>query len=120
MAGPTERDCAFCKIIRRELPAKIIHEDDDVIAFHDIRPQAPVHYLVVPKAHWPTLLDIPGDEAGTILAKIYDVIKVTVAKLGVSTTGFRVVVNCGRGAGQTIDHLHVHIVGGRFMRWPPG
>jgi histidine triad (HIT) family protein len=99
----------FQKIVAREIPAKIILEDDELIVFHDIRPQAPVHVLLVPKKPIPRLL-------GKLLIKAQE----TAELLGISKTGFRVVINSGRDGGETVPHLHVHLLGGRPLAWPPG
>ncbi len=108
----------FQKIIDREIPAKIAYEDDLCLAFHDVKPQAPVHVLVIPKKPVASVADLsPEDEqlAGHLLV----VIKKLADELGLSD-GYRVVANCGPDAGQTVDHLHLHLIGGRPLDWPPG
>lgn len=108
----------FTKIINREIPAKIIYEDDDLIAFHDIAPQAPVHFLVVPKKEIATLSDVT--EADTaLLGKIVFRAQQLAKELGCEK-GFRVVMNTGEDGGQTVYHIHLHVLGQRHMSWPPG
>jgi histidine triad (HIT) family protein len=108
----------FSKIIDRKIPARIEHEDDHCLAFHDVAPQAPTHVLVIPKKPIPSLADVePADEA--LVGHLVMVATQLAAKLGLGD-GYRLVVNCGRDGGQSVDHLHVHLLGGRAMRWPPG
>ena len=110
-------DCLFCRIIDRKIPAKIVYEDDRALAFDDVNPAAPVHVLVVPKIHVSTLNDL-GDTAlaGHLMAVA---VKVAGAK-GVAETGYRVVVNVNRDAMQSVFHVHIHLIGGRPLGWPPG
>jgi histidine triad (HIT) family protein len=109
----------FQKIIAREIPAKIISENDDLIVFHDINPQAPVHVLLVPKKPIPRLSEATAED-GIVLAKLLLQAEETAKTLGISQTGFRVVINSGRNGGETVPHLHVHLLGGRPLSWPPG
>jgi len=112
-------DCLFCKIIAREIPATIVYEDDRVLAFNDINPQAPTHVLVVPKRHIESLNElVAGDDAivGEVVRRGAAIAK----ERGISAAGFRVVFNTNRDAGQTVFHIHLHLVGGRTMHWPPG
>jgi histidine triad (HIT) family protein len=112
-------DCLFCRIIKREIPASIVYEDDRVLAFNDINPQAPTHLLVVPKRHIPSLNDLqPGDDqiVGEIVRRAAAIAK----DRGISEGGFRTVFNTNREAGQTVFHIHLHLLGGRAMSWPPG
>lgn len=111
--------CIFCKIVHKEIPSKIIYEDDKVLAFHDIAPQAPVHILVIPKKHYSTLLDMEEDDM-ELIGHIFKVIKKITKQTGVNDRGFRVVMNCNHEAGQTVYHIHFHILAGRQMHWPPG
>jgi histidine triad (HIT) family protein len=112
-------DCVFCKIIRRELPGKIIHEDETAVAIEDIRPQAPVHLLVLPKAHIENLGAVkPEDEA--LIGRLFGIAARLARERGLESRGYRTVINNGAGAGQTVDHLHVHVLGGRVLHWPPG
>jgi histidine triad (HIT) family protein len=108
----------FSKIIDRKIPARIEYEDDRCLAFHDVAPQAPTHVLVIPKKPIPSLADLePADEA--LVGHLVMVATQLAAKLGLGD-GYRLVVNCGRDGGQSVDHLHVHLLGGRQMHWPPG
>ena len=109
----------FSRIIRKEIPAKIVFEDDLCLAFHDVSPQAPVHVLVIPKKPIESLEQLTAEDA-ELLGHLWCVIPQLARELGVATTGYRVVVNCGRDGGQSVDHLHYHILGGRPMAWPPG
>jgi len=109
----------FEKIIAREIPAKFIFEDDEIVAFHDVNPQAPIHFLVVPKKVIPRIAEAtPPDHPliGRLLLVARDLAK----ELGLTEDGFRIVINNGRNGGETVPHLHVHVLGGRHMRWPPG
>jgi histidine triad (HIT) family protein len=108
----------FGKIIRGEIPARIIHDDDRCLAFHDVAPQAPVHVLVIPKKPIPSLAEADEDDAG-LLGHIVLVATQLARSLGLDD-GYRLVVNCGRDGGQSVDHLHVHLLGGRRLSWPPG
>lgn len=110
-------DCLFCKLIAKEVPCDIIYEDELCIAFNDIEPQAPVHFLVIPKAHYPANGSMT-DEKGMVLAKIFSKIPEIAKSQGAED--YRVVNNNGTQAGQTIFHLHFHVLGGRDMTWPPG
>ena len=107
-------DCIFCKIIDKELPAKIVYEDEEIIAFYDINPAAKVHVLVIPKKHIPSLIDVAEEDAG-IISKIYVVINKIVKDLGLDKSGFRVIMNCGEDGGQVVGHLHFHILGGEHL-----
>ena len=109
----------FEKIIAREIPAKIIWEDDDAIAFHDVNPQAPVHVLIVPKKVIPRL-GAAADADGAILGKLLLVAGRLAKELGIEKSGYRVVVNSGPDAGESVPHLHVHLLGKRALAWPPG
>ena len=109
----------FQKIVAREIPAKIILEDDELIVFHDIKPQAPVHVLLVPKKPIPRLDEATAQD-GILLGKLLLKAQETAELLGISKTGFRVVINSGRNGGETVPHLHVHLLGGRPLAWPPG
>ena len=110
-------DCLFCKIVAREIPAKLVFEDDSAIAFADINPQAPTHVLVVPKKHLDSLSASAEEDAG-LLGHLQRAAVAVAGKLNLSS--FRLVTNNGRGAGQSVDHLHYHLLGGRPMQWPPG
>lgn len=112
-------DCLFCRIIRKEIPASVVFEDDDLIAFNDINPQAPLHALVVPKRHIPTLNDVaPGDEP--LVGKMIRRAAAIAADKGYAASGYRTVFNTNSGAGQTVFHIHLHLLAGRGLTWPPG
>lgn len=115
MAG----DCLFCRIAAKEIPSRIVHEDADVVAFEDISPQAPVHVLVIPRRHVESLAAAGPGEA-ELLGKLIGVANRIAATRGVAESGYRVVSNIGRDAQQSVPHLHLHVLGGRPFRWPPG
>ena len=112
-------DCLFCKIVRRSIPARVVYENDHVVAFEDINPQAPTHILVVPRKHMPTLNEVgPAD---TELMGAVVVAAVEIARnRQIAGSGYRLVWNTNRGAGQSVFHIHLHLLGGRTMAWPPG
>jgi histidine triad (HIT) family protein len=112
-------NCLFCKIIKKEIPAKIVYEDDEVIAFDDIRPQAPVHTLIIPKEHISTLKEATEDQVA-LLGRILLKAKTIAAQKGIDQSGFRIVLNTGPDSGQEVFHLHLHLLGGRRLGWPPG
>ncbi len=112
-------DCLFCSIAVGDIPADVIHRDDDVLAFRDISPQAPVHVLVIPTTHYANAADLAAADpalAGRLLA----VAGAIAAQEGVAESGYRLVTNTGAGAGQSVDHVHFHLLGGRGLSWPPG
>jgi histidine triad (HIT) family protein len=111
--------CPFCGIISGAIKAQVLYDDDKVIAFKDANPQAPVHILVVPKAHLPSLLEL-GEQDKELPLRLVQVSNRLAKEVGVSKDGFRVVINCKKRGGQTIEHLHLHLLGGRQMIWPPG
>lgn len=111
-------DCLFCKIIAGEIPSTKVYEDDDVYAFKDIDPQAPFHVIVVPKKHIASAAEIDADNSRYI-AKIYEAIAKIAANENLEK-GFRVVTNCGEDGGQTVGHLHFHLLARRYLQWPPG
>lgn len=110
----------FKKIIDKEVPSKVVYEDDICLAFHDVMPQAPVHVLVIPKTTSICSTNDITDENASIIAHIFCVIPKIAKDLGIADSGYRVVSNCGKAACQTVPHLHFHIVGGRELTWPPG
>ena len=112
-------DCIFCKIINGEIPSKKIYEDDKVYAFYDITPEAPVHFLVIPKEHIESANDL-NDNNIDIVSHIFKVINKLVVELNISANGYRVVNNCGEDGGQSVKHIHFHVLGGRSLQWPPG
>ena len=112
-------DCLFCKVIAREIPARIIYEDDALIAFKDINPQAPLHALIVPRRHIATLNDLePGDDA--LVGSMFRLAAALASEHGYAERGYRTVFNCNREAGQSVFHIHLHVLGGRALTWPPG
>jgi histidine triad (HIT) family protein len=112
-------DCLFCRIVKREIPASIVYEDDQVVAFNDINPQAPTHVLVVPKRHIASLNDLQAED-DQIVGEMVRRAATLAKERGLSERGFRTVFNTNRDAGQTVFHIHLHLVGGRTMTWPPG
>ncbi len=111
--------CLFCRIVAGEIPAKKVYEDDQVVAFEDISPQAPMHVLVVPRRHVATLNDLGEDDDGLVGEMVRRAAAIA-ADRGYAGRGFRTVFNCNADAGQTVFHLHLHVLGGRTMAWPPG
>ena len=119
MTNGTTNDCLFCKIATKEIPASIVYEDDRVLAFNDINPQGPTHVLVIPKQHIPSLSDMTPEHdqiVGELVRRAAEIAK----DRGIAVGGFRTVINTGRNAGQTVLHIHVHLIGGRSLQWPPG
>lgn len=112
-------DCIFCKIIKGEIPSKKIYEDDKVYAFYDINPEAPVHFLVIPKEHIESANSLTEKNA-SIVSHIFLVINKLVSELGISEAGYRIVNNTGDNGGQSVHHMHFHVLGGRSLQWPPG
>jgi histidine triad (HIT) family protein len=112
-------DCIFCKIINGEIPSKKLYEDDELLAFHDVNPQAPVHFLVIPKRHIRNIMELPPDDSA-LLGRLLFKAQELAAENGCADKGARFVVNCKSHGGQTVDHLHCHVLGGRFLAWPPG
>lgn len=112
-------DCIFCKIVSGQIPAKKVFEDDSLVAFHDISPKAPVHVLIIPKMHLASVNEL-HDIDDSLAGKILKLLPKLAEMLGVKTSGYRVVINCGENGGQTVDHLHFHLLGGRVLTWPPG
>jgi len=112
-------ECVFCKIVGGEIPAKKVYEDEQVLAFHDIKPQAPLHLLIIPKKHIPSIMEATAEDAallGQLLFKAQEIAQ----NNGCAEKGARFVINCKSNGGQTVDHIHCHVLGGRFMTWPPG
>jgi histidine triad (HIT) family protein len=109
----------FEKIATHEIPATILHEDDDVVAFRDISPQAPQHVIVIPRRAIASINDVTPDDA-QLLGKLIIVAKQLAAEHGIADSGYRLVFNCGKDAGQSVDHIHLHLLGGRELDWPPG
>lgn len=112
-------DCLFCKIVAGDIPCDLLHADEHVIAFRDINPQAPHHVLVIPRRHIASLAEV-GDDDTELMGRLKVAAVAVAEKLGLAESGYRLVVNCGPDALQTVMHLHVHLLGGRTMSWPPG
>ena len=112
-------DCLFCKIIAGDIPSTKVYEDEHTFAFRDIAPKAPTHVLVIPKKHIPTTNDLTPDNAG-VIGKLALTARKIAAEEGIAEDGYRMVLNCNRHAGQTVFHIHLHLLGGRNMTWPPG
>lgn len=112
-------DCLFCRISAKKIPADIIYEDSEAVAFIDINPQAPVHVLIIPKKHIPTSLDIT-DEDNVLIGHLLRLAGRIAKEKGIDKQGFRLVMNTNAAAGQTVFHIHLHLLGGRQMHWPPG
>jgi histidine triad (HIT) family protein len=110
-------DCLFCRIVRKEIPANIVAEDEQCLAFRDINPQAPVHVLVIPRAHVASLNDVTD---GTVVGRMHTFAARIARAEGLAERGYRTVINTNADAGQTVFHIHLHILGGRHMSWPPG
>lgn len=111
--------CLFCRIIKKEAPSRIVYEDQEVVAFEDIHPQAPVHILVVPRKHIDSLLEITSEDKD-VMDRLLGVANRIAKDRGIASRGYRIVINCGPTGGQTVYHLHLHLLGGRQMAWPPG
>jgi len=109
----------FEKIANKEIPATIVHEDDDVVGFRDIHPQAPQHIVIIPRRPIPSINDVTPRDA-ELLGKLIIVAKQLAAQFGIAESGYRLVFNCGLDAGQSVDHIHLHLIGGRELAWPPG
>ena len=112
-------DCIFCKIANKEIPSTVVYEDEEILAFEDVNPVAPVHILVVPKKHIRSLNDLTAEDSG-LIAKIMLVIQNIAKEKNIAEAGYRVVNNCGELGGQTVNHIHFHLLGGREMLWPAG
>ncbi|RKN45650.1 histidine triad nucleotide-binding protein [Streptomyces hoynatensis] len=119
MAGEPQADCLFCKIVAGEVPATIVRETETTVAFRDINPQAPTHVLVIPRAHYPTAAALAAGAPELAADLLREAHEVAVGDK-VDETGYRVVLNTGTGAGQTVFHVHAHVLGGRGLQWPPG
>lgn len=112
-------DCIFCRIAEGTIPAKKVHEDDDVVAFRDIDPRAPVHVLVIPKRHIPSVNALEPADA-ELVGRLFVTARGIAAAEGVAGSGYRLVMNAGQDGGQSVDHIHLHVLGGRPLAWPPG
>jgi histidine triad (HIT) family protein len=112
-------DCLFCGIVEGRIKGTVVYQDESVVAFKDVRPQAPVHILIVPRKHVATILDLETNDQA-VIGQIFFVVKKLAREQGIAESGFRVVVNSGADAGQSVFHLHFHLLGGRHLGWPPG
>ncbi|MBI1997186.1 MAG: histidine triad nucleotide-binding protein [Deltaproteobacteria bacterium] len=112
-------DCLFCGVVEGKIKGNIVYQDDSVVAFKDINPKAPVHVLIIPRRHVAGVLDLKADD-GAVIGHIFEVAARLAREQGIAGSGFRVVVNSGADAGQSVFHLHYHLLGGRRMTWPPG
>lgn len=112
-------ECLFCKIARGEIPCDTVYENDQVIAFRDLNPQAPTHVLVIPRKHISTVNDLTVEDKD-IVGEMLLAAKAVAAHDGIAEDGYRLIMNCNKGAGQTVFHIHLHVLGGRAMNWPPG
>jgi histidine triad (HIT) family protein len=113
-------DCIFCKIASGNIPAQVVRRSADAVAFHDLTPQAPVHVLIIPNTHYAALRDATGKEGEAMLGKLMLFAAQVATDLGLDATGYRLVTNTGADGGQSVFHLHLHLLGGRRMAWPPG
>ncbi len=113
------KDCIFCKIAKGEIPSDKVYEDDKILVFHDIEPEAPVHVLIIPKKHISTLNEVEESNSG-VFSNIFKKIPEIANILGVDESGYRIVSNCGKDALQTVDHIHFHLLAKRSLKWPPG
>ena len=111
--------CLFCKIVEKKIPSIIVYEDERVLAFEDINPQAPIHILVIPKKHISTSLEIKSDD-NELVGYMFQAANKIAKERNIAERGFRLVMNCNRESGQTVFHIHLHLLGGRIMHWPPG
>ncbi|MCB1738284.1 MAG: histidine triad nucleotide-binding protein [Gammaproteobacteria bacterium] len=112
-------DCLFCEVVAGRIPARIVYQDDQVIAFHDINPQAPLHVLIIPREHIATINDL-RDEHEALVGRLYLVARRIAHDAGYDERGYRVVMNCNADAGQSVYHIHLHLLAGRHLSWPPG
>jgi histidine triad (HIT) family protein len=112
-------ECIFCKIVNKEIPSKIVYEDEDILAFNDINPQAPTHILLIPREHFASLNAIP-EEKKEILSSLLLKARQIAEEKGIAQSGYRIVLNTERNSGQEVFHIHLHLLGGRRMSWPPG
>jgi histidine triad (HIT) family protein len=119
MTGRPTEDCLFCRIVAEAIPSDRVHDDDLVIAIRDIAPRAPTHILLLPRRHIPSALDL-SEADGPLLGRLFSVAADIARSEGIADAGYRLVTNVGRWGGQTVDHLHLHLMGGRSFVWPPG
>jgi len=119
MPDATPTDCLFCRIVAGQVPSTLVHEDDEVVAIRDIAPQAPTHILLIPRRHIASALDLTEGD-GPLLGRLFHVAADLARSEGIADAGYRLVSNVGRWGGQSVDHLHLHLLGGRPFTWPPG
>jgi len=112
-------ECIFCRIAEHKIPAKIVYEDDSALAFEDVHPHAPVHLLVIPRKHMASLAEVAPEDEG-LIGRLFVIAARLAREKGIDSQGYRAVINNGAWAGQTVAHLHVHVMGGRVFHWPPG
>ncbi len=117
--NPMSNDCLFCKISAGSIPSEKVYESDLLLAFKDVNPQAPTHILIIPRAHHATLLDVEETDHA-LMGSVISVANQLAKERGLDKSGYRLVVNCGAGAGQSVFHIHFHLLGGRALKWPPG
>ncbi|MDH3338199.1 MAG: histidine triad nucleotide-binding protein [Gammaproteobacteria bacterium] len=115
----TASDCLFCRILEGEIPADVIYESDSALAFRDINPQAPTHVLIIPRRHITTINDLDAGDA-ELVGSLFVAAKEVARQEGLADDGYRTVMNCGEEAGQSVFHIHLHLLGGRLFNWPPG
>ena len=115
----SSEDCLFCKIVAGDIPAEVIYESELAIAFRDVNPQAPTHVLIIPREHIATINDLSAGDEATV-GDLYMAAKAIATEEGLASDGYRVVMNCNEAAGQTVFHIHLHLLGGRDFGWPPG
>ena len=115
----SSNDCLFCKIVDGDIPAEVIYEADTALAFRDISPQAPTHVLIIPRRHVSTINDLEAADE-ELVGQLFSAAKAVAQQEGLTESGYRTVMNCGEGAGQSVFHIHLHLLGGRPMLWPPG
>jgi len=113
------QDCIFCKIVKKEIPADIVYENDDVLVFKDIKPASPIHLLLIPKKHIPTFFDLQPEDS-KIIGEVQRAAATVARDMGLTEQGFRLVSNCMEDAGQLVFHMHYHMMAGRPLQWPPG
>lgn len=115
----TGSDCLFCRILAGEIPAEVVYESETALAFRDINPQAPTHVLIIPRRHITTINDLDTEDE-RLVGSLFTAAKAVAAQEGLADDGYRTVMNCGEGAGQSVFHIHLHLLGGRLLNWPPG
>ena len=113
------KDCLFCRIVDGDIPAEVVYESDTALAFRDINPQAPTHVLIIPRRHISTIDDLDTADQ-ELVGSLFTAAKDVAQQEGLAESGYRTVMNCGEGAGQSVFHIHLHVLGGRLMNWPPG